>query len=287
MGCSGPDGTLNSVNGTQQSDEGPETTAQATAVEAMAVELCDVTMRYGSATVLDEVSLQVPAGRSLAVMGPNGSGKTTLLRLVAGLLTPSDGSVTVAPGQRLAFVTQHRSASKWMPITAGEVVAMGSLARLGWWRRMTGADRRAQRQAAERLEVGDLLSKPFGELSGGQQQRILLAQALVQEPTVLLLDEPITGLDLASQQRILDLVAAETEAGHSVVVTTHNLDEARHCDDVALLSTRLIEHGPPAAVLQPGPLREAFGDRVLGDHRGHDHGQELLMLDDHGHGHDH
>ncbi len=276
---------MSGSNGNQSHSGGGRRADEVAADQALAA--AGVSMRYGSAIVLEDVSLQVAAGRSLAVMGPNGSGKTTLLRLFAGLLEPTSGRASVGAGHRLAFVTQHRAASAWMPITVGEVIAMGSVARLGWWRRMTGADRRLQREAADRLEVLDLWPQPFGDLSGGQQQRVLLAQALAQQPTVLLLDEPITGLDLASQQRILDLLEAETEAGHAVVMTTHNLDEARHCHDVALLSRRLVAHGAPDDVLQPGPLREAFGDRVLGDHRGHDHDHELLVLDDHGHGHSH
>ena len=160
---------------------------------------------------------------------------------------------------------------------------MGRYGRRGLLGRLTGADRRLIAEAAGRLEIDDLLDEPFGELSGGQKQRVLLAQALAQEPTVLLLDEPITGLDLASQQRILDLIEDETSRGNTVVITTHNLDEARHCDTVLLLATQLVATGPPDEVLTPSHLRTAFGDRVLGDHRGHDHAAELLIVDDHGH----
>ncbi len=136
----------------------------------------------------------------------------------------------------------------------------------------------------ERLEVGNLLDRQVGELSGGQRQRALVAQAVARQAPLLLLDEPITGLDLASQERILGVVDAETAAGHTVVVTTHNLDEARHCGRVLVLDRRLVAEGAPDEVLTPAVLREAYGDRVLGDHAGHDHAHDLLVVDDHGHG---
>lgn len=216
-------------------------------------------------------------------MGPNGSGKTTLLRSLVGSLRSTSGRVEVHG--TIAYVLQHRAGQTWMPLTVGEVITMGRYGERGLLGRLTTSDRQLIDDAAERLEVGDLLSSQFGELSGGQQQRTLLAQALVQQPTVLLLDEPITGLDLASQQRILDLIDEETEQGTTVVLTTHNLDEARHCDTVLLLAGSLIASGPPDDVLTTANLREAFGDRLLGDHHDHDHSSALLVIDDHAHGH--
>ena len=216
-------------------------------------------------------------------MGPNGSGKTTLLRSLVGSLRSTSGRVEVHG--TIAYVLQHRAGQTWMPLTVGEVITMGRYGERGLLGRLTTSDRQLIDDAAERLEVGDLLSSQFGELSGGQQQRTLLAQALVQQPTVLLLDEPITGLDLASQQRILDLIDEETEQGTTVVLTTHNLDEARHCDTVLLLAGSLIASGPPDEVLTTANLREAFGDRLLGDHHDHDHASALLVIDDHAHGH--
>jgi len=104
---------------------------------------------------------------------------------------------------------------------------------------------------------------------------------------VLVLDEPITGLDLPSQQIIIDLIEQQTDAGTAVLITTHHLDEARHCDEVLLVSGHIVASGPPTEVLTADNLREAFGDRLLGDHRHHDHSQEMLLVDDHGHHHGH
>ncbi|MFV0526166.1 MAG: metal ABC transporter ATP-binding protein [Acidimicrobiales bacterium] len=260
----------------------------------------------GGRTVLDDLEADIPAGTSAAVIGPNGSGKTTLLNVIVGLVPPTsgeirqgqasgggsvvggsvgDGAVETTDRARIAYVLQHRSNQGWLPLTAREVITMGRYAHRGLLGRLRARDRRVVEEAAGRLEVADLLERQYGELSGGQQQRVTLARALAQEPTTLLLDEPITGLDLASQERILDLLAEETAAGRTVVITTHHLDEARHCDTVLLLDRRLVAVGPPDEVLTPDRLRRTFGARVLGDHRDHDHDDALLMVDDPGHHH--
>ncbi|MCP4222956.1 MAG: metal ABC transporter ATP-binding protein [Actinomycetia bacterium] len=253
-------------------------------MDETAINIDCVSLAYGSTTVLDTVSFTVPAGSSVAIMGPNGSGKTSLLNLITGLVKPTAGSIHLTSGASVAYVLQHRDASTWLPLTVKEVITMGCY-RNKMLRRLSASDRQRVFDAAARLEIADLLGDQFGQLSGGQRQRVLLAQSLVQEPSILLLDEPITGLDLASQQRILDLVAEETARGTTVVITTHHLDEARHCDLVLLIAGRLVAAGPPDQVLIEGELRRAFGDRVLGDHHGHQHRRELLVIDDHGHGH--
>ncbi|MFV0257131.1 MAG: metal ABC transporter ATP-binding protein [Acidimicrobiales bacterium] len=244
----------------------------------------------GGRTVLDDLTAEIPAGTSAAVIGPNGSGKTTLLNVIVGLVPPTSGVIDRGTAEatdraRIAYVLQHRSNQGWLPLTAREVITMGRYAHRGLLGRLRAHDRRLVEAAAGRLQVADLLDRQYGELSGGQQQRVTLARALAQEPTMLLLDEPITGLDLASQERILDLLAEETAAGRTVVITTHHLDEARHCDLVLLLDRRLTAVGPPDEVLTPDRLRRTFGTRVLGDHQGHDHDDTLLMVDDPGHHH--
>jgi len=244
----------------------------------------DLRVSFGDRLVLDDVSFDIEAGTSAAIIGPNGSGKTTLLNVLVGTVTAGRGTVSAGPPRSIAYVLQHRDARLWLPLTVNEVITMGRYGHRGLLGRLTSADRQLVATAAARLEVDDLLGRQFGELSGGQKQRVLLAQALAQDPSTLLLDEPITGLDLASQQRILDLLEEETARGTTVAITTHNLDEARHCDAVLLLAGRLVAAGPPDYVLIPDRLRDAFGTRVLGDHDGHDHRSELLVVDDHGHG---
>ncbi len=246
-----------------------------------------VTVDFGRLRALDAIDLELRAGRSLALIGANGSGKSTLLNVFAGLIKPTSGRVSPAPLPPVAYVRQHGPEGNWLPLTAGEVLRMGRYRSTGWWGRFTDADRASMADAAGRMAVTDLLDRSFDELSGGQRQRVMIAQALAQQPEVLLLDEPITGLDLPSQELILQMIEGETTKGTTVVISTHHLDEARHCDAVALLARRLVAIGTPDAVLTPAGLREAFGPRLLGDHTHHRHDTELLVLDDHGHDHTH
>ena len=249
-----------------------------------AVEVEDLTVRFDDITALDRVTHTFEPGTATAVIGVNGSGKTTMLECLAGLLEPTSGRVR-GVSENLAYVCQHPPAC-WMPITAGEVLAMGRYRKRGLLGRLRADDRAAMRQAGDQLDVNQLSNQSFGDLSGGQQQRVRIAQALAGQPDVIMLDEPVTGLDIPSQERILDVIDEYTARGAIVIITTHHLDEARHCDSVMLMANRLVASGTADEMLTEDRLREAFGDRVLGDHTGHDHGQEMIVLDDHGH-HDH
>jgi ABC-type Mn2+/Zn2+ transport system ATPase subunit len=248
------------------------------------ISLTDVTVRYGARIALDGVTATLPAGRSVALIGPNGSGKTTLLRVLAGLVDPDVGTVR-QPNAPVAFVAQRQAQRPWLPLTVGEVLRMGTYARRGLLGRVDGDDKRVVAEAAARLDVGDLVRRQYGELSGGQQQRVAIAQALVVLPRLLLLDEPITGLDLASQQQILALLD-DLAGTATVVITTHHLDEARHCDQVLLVAGSVLAAGPPERVLVPEVLASAFEGRTLGEHHRHPHDHHLLVLDDHAHGGD-
>ncbi|MCP4084542.1 MAG: metal ABC transporter ATP-binding protein [Actinomycetia bacterium] len=221
-------------------------------------------------------------GSTTALVGSNGSGKTTLLRILGGLIEPSAGEMQIDGGQppRVALVQQRHGADRWLPLTVAEILRMGRYRDHGLLGRFTSRDKELVADAAHRLEVAELGHRQFGELSGGQQQRILVAQALAADPELLLLDEPLTGLDLASQARILDLVADLARAGTTVVLSTHHLEEARACDQVVLLSTRVVAVGSPASVLAADNLREAFAGRVLETDEG-------FVIDDHGHGSHH
>ena len=237
----------------------------------------DVCVHYGSTVALAPSSLAVPAGQSVSLVGPNGSGKSTLLLVLAGLLRPTSGTVSRRDGTRVSFVAQHQSQHRWMPLSVREVLRMGRYGERGLLGRMRAADRTAIESAAERMDVTGLVRKPFGDLSGGQRQRVLVAQALAAQPDLLLLDEPITGLDLGSQQRILDLIADESASGTSVVLSTHHLGEARHTDRVLLLAGCVMADGRPDDVLRLPLLAEAFGDRMIRTTDG------AVVIDDHGH----
>ena len=250
-----------------------------------AVGVTDLTVKFDHVTALDGVTHTFEPGTATAVMGVNGSGKTTLLECLAGLQKPTAGRIS-GMSENLAFVCQHPPAC-WMPITAGEVLAMGRYGKRGMLGRLRGEDRAAMRHAGEQLDVNQFSSRSFGDLSGGQQQRVRIAQVLAGEPDVLMLDEPVTGLDIPSQERILDVIEDYSGRGAIVIITTHHLDEARHCDSVMLMANSLVAAGTPDEMLTEERLREAFRDRLLGDHADHDHDHDIIVLDDHGHGHDH
>jgi len=236
-----------------------------------------VCAHYGSVVALAPSSLAIAPGESVSLVGPNGSGKSTLLALLAGLLRPASGTVRLRPGATTAFVGQHQHQHRWMPLSVADVLQMGRYGERGLLGRLRADDRRAIAAAAERMEVGALARKQFGALSGGQRQRVLVAQALAAEADLLLLDEPITGLDLRSQQLILDVIGDETARGTSVVLSTHHLGEARQTDRVLLLAGCILADGPPADVLRPELLAEVFGNRMVAADGG------AVVIDDHGH----
>ncbi len=238
-------------------------------------------VRYADVIALDTTTATFDRGSSIALVGANGSGKSTVLRLLAGLLAPSTGSVTRAAGVEAAFIAQQHEHHAWMPLPVDEVIRMGCYRARGLLGRVTRADRAEIRTAAERLDVADLLRRSFSELSGGQRQRVLVAQALIGSPKLLLLDEPITGLDLPSQETILSIIDDEVAGGATVVFSTHHLEEAKRAERVMLLAGCVIADGAPEDVLRPEHLATAFGGRLLRI------GGEALLVDDHGHGHSH
>lgn len=232
---------------------------------------------YGGRTVLTGVDLDIPAAATVAVIGPNGSGKSTLLAAVAGLVAPAAGRVVVDRSS-LALVLQATDVDRSLPVTVLETVRMARYPHRGMFGRMRERDREAVRVAMERADVGDLAARQLHDLSGGQRQRVLVAQGLAQEADLLLLDEPVTGLDIVSREVILAIVDEERAGGRTVVMTTHSLEDAAACDLVVLLAGRMVAAGPPASVLTEEHLQTAFGSKVLRLSDG-----QLLLDDPHHH----
>jgi iron complex transport system ATP-binding protein len=219
-------------------------------------------VRYGDTVALSGINLTVPAGSSLAVIGPNGSGKSTLLGAMAGTIEPSAGSTQVT-GPAPALVLQATDVDKNLPITVRDTVSLARYPTLGLFRRFRPADRDAIDRALTRMAIEDLAPRQLHDLSGGQRQRVLVAQGLAQDADVLLLDEPVNGLDLVSRAVILDVIDEELASGRAVVMTTHSLDDARRCQQVLLLDTTPVAVGPPTVVLTDEHLRQAFGGQFI------------------------
>jgi ABC-type Mn2+/Zn2+ transport system ATPase subunit len=267
-----------------------------------AVELDCVCVRYGTVEALHDATLRVPRGVSVAVIGPNGSGKSTLLGVLSGLVAVSSGTARVlgepVPPRRglVAHVLQDTAVRPELPMTVAETVRLGTYAELGLLRRTPAALRERIRLAIERLEVTDLLGRQLPELSGGQRQRVLIAQGLVQDAELLLLDEPVAGLDVTSQRIIQEVIEAERDRGRTVITTTHDIGSASRADLVVLVATDIVASGTPAEVLTPANLSRAFGGHlhvlpdgtlVLDDpaHHGAPPAPEAATLD-HRHAHD-
>jgi ABC-type Mn2+/Zn2+ transport system ATPase subunit len=227
----------------------------------------DLAAGYGGRPVLRDVSFGAEPGQTVCVLGPNGGGKTTLFRALIGELEPLAGSVRVSG--RPAYVAQTERTRLDFPVSALDVALMGALAHGRWWLPPGRGQRAAARAALDRVGLAPEADIPFGELSGGQRQRALLARALVQEATVLLLDEPLAGVDPASAQ-LIDSVFAELRAeGRTLLVSGHDMERARGYDLVLCLNGRQIAFGPPAQALDRAAIEATYG-------------RELIVLDEQG-----
>jgi ABC-type Mn2+/Zn2+ transport system ATPase subunit len=225
------------------------------------VETKQLAAAYGTLRVLEDVSFSLRAGERIAVLGPNGGGKSTLFRVLLGLLPPSAGTVRVEG--RCGFLPQTERSRLDYPVSALDVALMGTLTRVPWWRPLGRTERRRARKALERVGLRELEQRSFGALSGGQRQRVLFARALVQEAPVLLLDEPFIGVDRPSEELLERLIAELAGEGRGILVSTHDIDQARACDRVLCLNRRQIAFGPPAATLTQSVLEATYGDAIV------------------------
>ena len=243
------------------------------AVESPAFETRGLTAGYNGKPVLLDVSFQVPRGGFMGIIGPNGSGKSTLLKVALGLLKPWEGSVLffgreggVQRGE-VGYMPQVELVDWDFPVTVGDVAIMGRYAGLGLLRRPSAADREAADRALSQVDMLDHHGVLIGELSGGQRRRVLLARAMASDPRLLLLDEPMVGLDAAAQHHLLDVFANLRTQGTTVVMSSHDLScVSTACDSVCCLRGRVVALGKPHEVLTEEVLSETFGAHLLTVH---------------------
>jgi ABC-type Mn2+/Zn2+ transport system ATPase subunit len=221
----------------------------------------DLATGYGNGPVLSGVSFEASAGERIAVLGPNGGGKSTLFRVLLGALPVLEGALEV--NARAATVPQTERSRLDFPVSALDVALMGSLARLPWWRRPGRGERRGAREALERVGLGAVAGETFGELSGGQRQRVLVARALVQDARLLLLDEPFSGLDAPSTERLEALIDELAAAGRGVLIATHDVEQARRWDRVLCLNRTQIAVGAPDETLTMPVLERTYGAEIV------------------------
>lgn len=229
-----------------------------------------VSVGYGAIRALDDVSFSVECGSLSGVVGPNGGGKSTLLKSVVGLVNLDAGRVLVhgKPStdmrKQIGFVPQLEQVDWNFPVTVWDVAMMGLTPKRGLFRGHSRANREAAAEALATVGLSDLRRRGIGELSGGQRRRALLARAIASAPSVLLLDEPMNGLDPDAQHRFLDIIDELRERDTTVIMSTHDLTcVSARASDVALVNGRLIAYGPPEEVLLESVLAEAFGHQLV------------------------
>ncbi|MEV0903189.1 anchored repeat-type ABC transporter ATP-binding subunit, partial [Actinoplanes sp. NPDC049802] len=209
----------------------------------------------GGRPVLRDVDVHIGAGEFTALLGPNGAGKTTLMRAALGLIPLRAGTVSTGSA---GYVPQRHEFTWDFPASVQDAVLSGLVRRIGLFRRPAVAHWRAVWEALDRVRLSDLRKRPVGELSGGQRQRVLVARALVLQPSVLLLDEPFTGLDMPAQETLTDLFA-DIARDRAVLMATHDLTAAAYtCDRLILLNRTVIASGPPADLKDPEVWMRTF-----------------------------
>ncbi len=246
-----------------------------------AIVATDIRITRDGKTVVEPSSFTIPAATTVAIIGPNGSGKSSILHAITGVLDVDQGQLEVlgttaeAALEQVAYVLQHMPITPGIPLTVKEVVRMGRFSTRGALGRLRPEDRRQVEWAMDQLDITDLADRSIHSLSGGQRQRVFVAQALAQDHTLLLLDEPLTGLDTPSAQVIDQIIHDEPESGCTVIYTTHDLEEARSADQVLLMAGRVVASGTPEEVLTAENLAEAYGLGALHP----EHGPSDTVLD--------
>ena len=260
-----------------------------------------LTVAYGSRRALDGVTFTVPAGCIVGVIGPNGAGKSTMFRAMLGIL-PHAGAVHLDGVP--AYVPQGDRAALDFPATALDVTLMGRYASTPWWRPLGRRQRAAAEAALDEVGMTPHADCAFGELSGGQRQRVILARALAHGGRVMLLDEPLTGVDAASAAVIQATMSRLRDEGVALLVATHDLnDAAQTCDRLLFLNGRLMAYGTPADTFTADTLTRTYEGTLLvldptdgtpigvldeGAHHDHDHSHDREHPSGHRHdGHDH
>jgi len=216
------------------------------------------TFAYGRTPVVVDLDLTLRADDYVGVVGPSGSGKTTLLKAILGSIRAVAGSVTLAPGVRIGYVPQVETVNWSFPVTVEQVVLMARQGRVLPW--PSKAERHDAAALLDRLGIGELARRHIRALSGGQQQRVFLARALLDRPSLLLLDEPTSGVDVRTRHDVLHLLAELHAEGLAVVLSTHDLNGmAAHLPDLICLNRTVLARGRPGDVLTPAVLERTFG----------------------------
>lgn len=237
---------------------------------AAVLEVTGLSVDYGRRMALQDVTFTVDRGDVVGIIGPNGAGKSTLLKAILGLVKPLAGAVSIlgqpalAARKQVGYVPQQEQVDWDFPATVRDVALMGRYAGRGLFRRPTKEDKEQAAAALERVKMYDRRNALIGELSGGQRRRVLLARALAGNPALLLLDEPMAGLDATAQHQLLDIFSDLQEEGAAIVFSTHDLSCVSSCAGKCLcLHCQMVAFGDPEEILTEDVLNETFGAHLL------------------------
>lgn len=245
------------------------------------LDVSNLTFRYNGRDALESVTFHLHEGERVAIVGPNGAGKSTLIKVIAGVLQPTSGEVNIygaRPNKHvcIGYIPQRNQVDWHFPVSVADVVMMGRSAKLGPFNFPHKRDWEIVNHALETVELVNLSGRQISQLSGGQQQRMFIARALAQEAELMLMDEPLTGLDAPSQEGILALLDRLKSEKVTVMVATHDLDQAAaHFDRIMLLNHKIVAFGNPNEVLHTDNLLQAYGGRLKPVD-----GKNILNIDD-------
>ncbi len=234
------------------------------------LEIDSADIGYGDKTILHDITFSVPHGARVAVVGPNGAGKSTLFKALVGLLPLQKGRILIhglSLGHHkdcVTYVPQREEVDWRFPVTVSDVVMMGRFDYQGWFKGPSKADKQIVEKSLTQMGMIDFATRTIGDLSGGQQQRVFLARALAQEPHILLMDEPFSGVDATTQEATLKLLDDLSDAHVTAMISTHDLNlAATRFDLILLLNHRLIAFGKPEEVMKQAHLSNAFGSHLM------------------------
>jgi manganese/zinc/iron transport system ATP- binding protein len=229
----------------------------------------DVTVAYHRKPVLWDIDLTLDRPQLVGVVGPNGAGKSTLIKAILGLVPRASGEVRVFDQpvarvrKRIGYVPQRESVDWDFPINVLDVVLMGTYGRLGWFRRPSARDRKWAQECLDKIGLGSYANQQIGQLSGGQQQRTFLARALAQRADIYFMDEPMAGVDAATEHAVFKLLQELRANGKTVIVVHHDLRTVpRYFDHVILLNMRLVASGPTNTTFTRENLQKTYGGRL-------------------------
>ena len=226
----------------------------------------NVTVEFDGVTILDRVTFSAGPGCLMGVVGPNGAGKSTLFNALVGLIPVNEGRILVHGNSIkdsrgvIAYVPQYEKINTRMPMKAEEVVMMGRSRRIGWFRRPGREDHDIVQHSLEQVGMWERRSSLISALSGGQRQRVFVARALAQGADVLLLDEAFSGVDIASQESLVNVLHELRDEGRTILLSSHDIDHVAHyCDECLCINNHVCACGAPRDVLTAEVLRELYG----------------------------